>query len=636
MSHYNVNRKPAVNPQGPWVNASYELTWAIEEVTPRRKDLIVKIAPDAAYDDSAYDFGGNLIRDDNGEPVAKQHAAITFLETGIVEINPDMLPMHMRNDPADFHPLSRADRKNYPVTWGATVHEAAHANHSMWVPEMNKRILNGELSPDQRNWAGAAMMLEESRIEAYQVDERPQDQMWIEAAVTHVAVEEFSEAANAVAQYRKEHPDADRNELSRYVCGRAAALVLARVDAGSIFRNDKVDAVEGLVRDAFGDRDYDRLREIWQEAHEVADDDGEAMLDLGRRWFELTKDAGDDNQPMGIAISVGESEGEGDSESDAISEALSQNADQAEKEASGQAENERREQRIADKRKAAQTEASQKCQADMKASKVFGAGAGDPQRIGHPVTGYRKPAPQEASLARETRSRLERAYAPEKVTTRITQATPPGKVSMRTMQQRRAQRSMGMLPSAEPFVYMDRRPVTTPPLKVGIIQDVSGSQSDAASAAVSGAWALAKAANDIPGAKVAMVTFGNDVHCIIKPQTRIGKVPVISANAGTYYFIDSLRAIEGELDLTSPGAARLVVILTDGQFAEHDLRYRDTALRRLTEHGVKILWMVTDYGTSYVPEKMPGLHIFTKASGNYSVIPRVICHEAVTALEKQN
>ena len=39
---------------------SYELTWAVEELSPRQ-DLIVKIAPDAGYDDSAYDMDGNLI-----------------------------------------------------------------------------------------------------------------------------------------------------------------------------------------------------------------------------------------------------------------------------------------------------------------------------------------------------------------------------------------------------------------------------------------------------------------------------------------------------------------------------------------------------------------------------------------------
>jgi hypothetical protein len=168
---------------------------------------------------------------------------------------------------------------------------------------------------------------------------------------------------------------------------------------------------------------------------------------------------------------------------------------------------------------------------------------------------------------------------------------------------------------------------------VGIVQDVSGSQSEAAAAAVSGAWSLAKAANDIPGAQVAMVSFGDDVHAIIKPFTKMTEVPVLHTNAGTYHFLDAVKTAEGELNLTRPGAARLLVILTDGDFMTGDHYGRDNALRRFTSFGVKILWVDTDGHGAYLPAKMPGLRISSgAASGNYSAIPSVICHEAVNAL----
>jgi len=633
MSHYNVNRKPPVNPEGEWANASFELTWAIDELT-ERDDLIVKIAPDSAYDDSAYDQDGNLIMNPmTGEPVATQHAAITFLEQGVVEINPKLLPKDIGNL-YDFHPLQKQDRKRYPVVWGAAVHEAAHANHSNWVIEFNKRIRDRKVTAEEKQWAGSAMLLEESRIERYQVEDRPQDQPWIEAAAMYVAGEEYAEASKAVAEFRKENPDADEVKLSRYKCGRAAALTLARIDAGSVMHSQKMDEIETLVRDAFGDKDYDLLRDIWLEAQETGDDDWETMLELGRRWFELTQDSGDDQQPMGIAIEMDgdpNSEGEGD---DGLSKAISDGAKESEKEASGQAEEDRRNARILAKRLAARGEAQQQRQASAKADKVFGSGAGAPGDYGHPVTGFRKPTMAEVNLARMTRRRLQSAYVPEKVVTRVKNELPPGRLSMWAMQQRKLQRNVGMQPTAEPFTYMDRKHVTTPPLKVGIIQDVSGSQSGAADAAVSGAWSLAKAANDIPDAKVAMVSFGNDVHSIIKPLTKVTLVPVIYAGAGTNYFLDSLRAIEGELDLTRKGSARLLVILTDGELNMTDMQGRDAALKRLTQHGVKILWLDTDGYGSHLPAKMPGLHISVKSSGNYDIIPGVICHEAVRALVK--
>jgi hypothetical protein len=211
---------------------------------------------------------------------------------------------------------------------------------------------------------------------------------------------------------------------------------------------------------------------------------------------------------------------------------------------------------------------------------------------------------------------------------------PPGRLSVRDVQQRAAQRQQGMIPSAEPFAYVDRKHNSTPPLKVGIVQDVSGSQQGPADAAVSGAWSLAKAANDIPGAQVAMASFGDDVHAIIKPFTKISDVPTLHTNAGTHHFLDAVKAVEGQLILTRPGAARLLVILTDGDFASSSDTYgRDAALRRLTSFGVKILWVDTDGHGAYLPAKMPGLRISSgAASGNYSAIPSVICHEAVAAL----
>lgn len=658
MSHYRVSRKPAVNPDGAWSNASYELTWAIEELTDR-EDLLVKIAPDSGYDDQAYDNNGQLILwteekilaaivigalEDNketwdlvGTPVGHQHAGITFLELAVVEISPKLLPDDMiddvRGEPLNFHPMQVSNRKRYPVVWGATVHEAAHANHSKWVLEFNKRIKDRKVTAQERQWVGASLLLEESRIEKKQITARPQDQIWLEAAGMHVAVDEYGEACKAVAKYRKEHPDADELKLSRYKCGRAAALALARVDSGSIFRNTEINAIEDIVRDAFG-TDYDELRSIWIAAQDTEDDDLETMLELGHRWFDLTQDAGNDSEPLGVAVqSGGDSSG---GEGDELSKALSDAADNSEKEASGKAAEERHQKRVDEKRNSAQSEAGKQRQAQQQASKTFGAGAGAPLATGHPVTGYRKPTKKEVSLARQTRIRLQTAYVPEKAVTKVAHELPPGRLSTWALHQRGLQRRAGIMPTATPYTYMERKHVTTPPLRVGIIQDVSGSQSAAAAAAVSGAWSLAKAANEIPDAKVAMVSFGNDVHSIIKPLTKVTGVPVINANAGTHHFLDSLRALEGELNLTRRGFARLVVILTDGEFySTEDIQGRDAALRRLTECGVKILWLDTDGHGQHLPVRMPGLHISQRASGNYAAIPNVICHEAVAALTKK-
>jgi hypothetical protein len=206
---------------------------------------------------------------------------------------------------------------------------------------------------------------------------------------------------------------------------------------------------------------------------------------------------------------------------------------------------------------------------------------------------------------------------------------------VRSAQQLDAQRQAGLLPDAEPFTRKDRRHVPTPPLKVGIIIDVSSSQSAAAAAAASGAWSLAKATQMIADAEVAMVSFGDRVHPIIDPRRKLAKVPVLQTPYGTEYFLDALKVIEGELDLTRPGSARLVVVLTDGELSYTDLRNRDAALKRLTGMGVKFLWMVTaGDDPDRVPGKIPGVHVYREAAGKWDIIPKIINIEAVRALSK--
>ena len=78
----------------------------------------------------------------------------------LIEVDGD----HLGVDPATVDPANLADRARYAVTWGLLTHECAHAKHSVWEP------------PDDvpTRCRGAAMLLEESRMEAAHVRRRPQ------------------------------------------------------------------------------------------------------------------------------------------------------------------------------------------------------------------------------------------------------------------------------------------------------------------------------------------------------------------------------------------------------------------------------------------------------------------------------
>lgn len=655
MTRFRASRKPPVRPQGDWLDVSYEMTWEVEDMADR-EDLVVKMSPDAGYDDSAFDNEGKLIRwteeliekarqiamlkgDDPswikddllGKAVGEQHPGVTFPGLGIIEINPEYLPDGMT--PGDMSPLVRKDHQRYPVVWGLLAHEAAHSHFSHWMDAVDDRMQDGKFKKEEKPWLGAATILEESRIEARQMGFRPQDQVWLQASGTQLALEEVSkqmrEARLEVEKINKENPDAGAR-IEKSAIARAAALVLARIDAGSVIPDKNTDAITKLVNEAFGKKDAVKLRAIWTEVQRTGDYDDKNMMRLGREWYELTGDDGGQGQDdqMGAA---GEGDGqEGDSE---LEKALKGAAQASEKEANGEGERERRQNRIAQKVDKRKLEGEAQKDAKEKARGVF-AGKGHDQR--HPITGYRDPTPKEMTLARTTRRQLQAAYLPEKAVTKVTRQLPPGRLSMRSVQQLEAQTASGLMPDAEPFTYKDRQHVPTPPLKVGIIQDVSGSQGSAAAAAVSGAWSLAKATQMIADAEVAMVSFGDRVNAIISPREKLPKVPVLRTPYGTDYFLDALKALEGQLDLTRAGSARLVVILTDGYFSHGDLQGRDAALKRLTEFGVKFLWMVTDGGgdADYLPKKMAGVHIFKDASGNFDVVPKVINVEAVNALKK--
>ena len=64
--------------------------------------------------------------------------------------------------------------------------------------------------------------------------------------------------------------------------GQAADLILAREDVG-ILETAEAEPVAKAVAAAIGEGKLGQLRQVWREAHAIADDDARAMVRLGRR-----------------------------------------------------------------------------------------------------------------------------------------------------------------------------------------------------------------------------------------------------------------------------------------------------------------------------------------------------------------
>src|SRR5215475_4430466 len=225
--------------QAGWLALSAAMTDHVPDIADR-DDLIVKIAPGAGH----------------GSPACflPDHATIEINGTHLDPV-----------DPATATPHRASDRARYAPTWGLLTHEAAHARHSTWTtpPEAVGTAA-----------AHAAELLEESRIEAAQIRRRPADRHWLRAATTAIIL----------ADTRADDPD-HAPPMTRPAAAQAAALLLARVDAG-ILTGTETAPVHATIEKILGADTLTRLRELWQAAHRLDDHDTTAMLDLGARWCQ--------------------------------------------------------------------------------------------------------------------------------------------------------------------------------------------------------------------------------------------------------------------------------------------------------------------------------------------------------------
>ncbi|MCR6488292.1 VWA domain-containing protein [Amycolatopsis sp. OK19-0408] len=514
-----------------------------------RDDLVVTVAPGAGH----------------GAP------ACFFPDLAAIEV--DGVHLDPGVDPATVEPHRVGDRKRYRTAWGLLTHECGHAKHSVWR------------APDDAppGAVAAADLLEESRMEAAQVRRRPGDRYWLRASATNLIL----------ADTRASNP-ATAPTMSPQDAAHSAALLLARVDAGILTRHEVAD-VERVVRHILGTDTLRKLRTIWRAAHRTADDNATAMIELGRRWCDVigtdphqtpdtpdphatnngnpTRKASGHGAPSALAKAV-------TSAASAIGRAVV--AEPAPTDPTTQALEAR----------AADGKARQ--QAQNAATAVFGSGAGtgyDPNA--RHIRGTRPPGTTEQTAARQLARALTTAGHRERTATKTRSTVPPGRLRMRGAMTADAQRAAGAIPTAEPFTRTTRATVPTPPLRLGIICDVTKSMSAFTGPVASAAWILAHAARHtaVP-ATTATVVFGAG---IVTPITRPGITPAKVTEFGTRWgghVIDTaISALDGALDLSRPSAARLLVIISDGNFEADNRDRAQTMLDRLRDSGCAVLWL---------------------------------------------
>ena len=531
---------PAAAPAaGPWLAVSVAMTASVPPVAGR-DDLIVTCAPGAG----------------RGAPGCFLPALAS------IEIDGRNLGV----DPATVDPARPSDRDRYPALWGVLTHEAAHAAHSRWSPPPGTAAA----------WASAALLLEESRIEAAHLARRPGDRHWLRAAATRLILDDFTGSP----------------ATSAWDAARAAGLLAARADAGTLDRAETA-LVTAAAEAILGPARLAALRGIWQAAHTTGDADARTMTRLGRRWCRLLAITPDAPHPDDTTLAAGPPSPLASAITAAVAAITAADAPAALAPSS---------------REPARTaETAARRRAATAAGQVFGDEARAPGTgRGAVISGTRAPAEAEQAAARRLARTLRAAAVPGRTPVVITSPAPPGRLAMRQALARDAQRAAGAIPVAEPFTRTIRRSQPSPPLRVGIACDVSGSMAAFAGPVASAAWILARAAAAITGTKTATVIYGETVRPITRPGRAPGQVTEFSATDGTEKFCKAVDALDHALDLARPGTARLLVIVSDGRYTADERAGGQQRLTRLARAGCGILWLAPDTRSA---DPMPGAQV---------------------------
>ena len=497
------------------------------------------------------------------EPGSGHGAPAAYLpEEASIEIDPDVCAAGA--DPADIHMADDAGRLAHPAFAGAGGHEGGHGRYSRWPIDQ---------APAKRAIVRAALMLEEPAMEGDLIRDHPELLVLLRAA--------FDKIVNA------------SGEPLTTIAGAAhmACLAHGRADAGVLHIDEArpiIDECRAIIGD---DGRYERFRRVWLDVQTLgARDDAAVMEAHGRAWLDVLGPDADDGATGPLIFICGGEPGDADGDADGtVRRVAGAISGAAGKEAAGQAgaanardEAERRGKDGAERRKD-----------DGAAARTFDGAIIIGHGHGHGaegLTGERPPTAAEHGHAAELAAAIARAQHRERSRTVRPSPVPPGRLRTAAALKRSAERSQGMISTTQPWSRTTRRHVDRPPIAVAIGCDISGSMSVVTKAVASAAWIIARAVH-LGDGDAATVAFGDDVHPVVRPGERPEKVRTFDANGGMENYSGAIRALNGALDLDRASGARLLIIVSDGQYTSRQRAEGDVLMKRLMDTGVRVLWL---------------------------------------------
>jgi hypothetical protein len=470
----------------------------------------------------------------------------------------------------------RKQQYDFPKATGAIMHEAFHAKFSQWDLEKAYKAL----AKDEHE---ALVLLEESRIEAQGLREMPDALVFLRACAMDIVIsdskEKFASSSNTKS------------------AAFLVATVHARVDAGVLDPYEVSDLMD-LVSDYLSVNVVMKLREIARKAQaHTLHSNAEPLYELAKEWAKLVREVAEEKGDTPENQEGGEG-GEGASSEfiKEMMEALEEAGVRVSIANSDELADQQTDEEWKEEVKSKQDSAKEQNDNKEIASQVFAKNTSESGgKTSSRLTETRKPTAQERIAAVTVAQQLEKAKYRERDQMEITSVTPPGRLRTRALVQGAALKERGVRQQTEAWRRTVRKHTDDPTLTVGVMVDISGSMGSAMQPMATTAWVMSEATRRVQG-KCAMVYYGADVFPTLKAGQHLEDVKVYSASDHTEKFDRAFRALDGSLNLLNGSGARLLVIVSDGQYTHEEIQKARKWVTRCTEAGVAILWLPFDGG----------------------------------------
>jgi hypothetical protein len=554
MTHFKSGESKAQATSPEWLKVGKDIgymanKWAL------RDDIVAYVGPGA---------GGNA-------------PACFNISSAEIEVNVDVAFGAGVSPDAIGDITTRKVQYEFPRATGAILHEAFHARYSLWsLPKAYE-----DLEKNQKVF-DALVLLEESRIEYQGLQANSKARPFLRASAIELAIGDAREG------FEVKQPTIAISNL--------VGLVHSRIDAGILDAHEVADIVEWVNTQIDSDkvtqlRDLARLAQMHDKHRDATE-----LYPIAKEWVrivdEIAKERGEnpDEKPEGCFPIPKEL-------ADKIMEIMKEVGEEVEMNNFGELSDQEQSEDFKEEAKSRADESKEQLENEEIASEVFDKSTGvGTSKTNSRLKETRQPNAEERSASVRIGELMEKAKYRERDITDIDSQTPPGRLKTRAIIQNKALRERGVVSRENPFRRTVRKQTDEPTLNVGIMVDISGSMGSAMNPMATTAWVMSEAVNRIQG-NCAMVYYGNDVFPTLKVGQRLPEVNVYTAPDGTEKFTKAFKALDGELNLLYGNGARLLVIVSDGQYTSEETRSAKEIIRKCESAGVAVLWLPFDYGS---------------------------------------